>query len=261
MPASATNDDLPKRKLKMDVQLIDYTGFGSSDPADHAANVLIFSKNTRLEMVPGLFAAISAWPQEKKLKELEYMANTIPSSWEFVHYTFLVTGVTRAFTHQFVRTRTASFAQQTMRVLNVNGWEYSTGPTIAENGHCRKVYDNAMAAIGGAYNELIESGVKIEDARGVLPTNINTNIMMSCSMRTLVELVRKRSSPRTQGEYRDVLDLLKLRAAEVHPWLKLFTERSFDTAAKDLDQEIMAIEDPEKRIRMVKLVDQLRKGD
>ena len=52
------------------------------------------------------------------------MANTIPSSWEFVDYTFLVTGVSRAYTHQQVRTRAASYAQQTMRVLNMGEFDY-----------------------------------------------------------------------------------------------------------------------------------------
>ena len=83
-----------------------------------AAELLLFTKSTRLTMAPSLLAEIHAWPQEKKLAELAYMANTIPSSWEFVDYVFLVEGVSRAYTHQQVRTRAASYAQQTMRVLS-----------------------------------------------------------------------------------------------------------------------------------------------
>jgi flavin-dependent thymidylate synthase len=244
----------------MDVNLIDYTGKHHADPADYAASLLIFSKNTRLEMQPGLFDEIQAWDQQKKFIELSYMANTIPSSWEFVHYTFLITGVTRAFTHQFVRTRTASYAQQTMRVLNVKGWDYGTGPTIDDSPERKERYKKAMGDIAEAYDDLIAMGAKIEDARGVLPTNITTNILMSCSMRTFVEMVRKRSSPRTQGEYRDVLNLMQQRVIEVHPWCSLFTERTFDTSAKDLDKEIAEISDNDKRIRMMKLVDQMRGG-
>ena len=36
----------------MKVTLIDYTGAGTPDPARHAANVLVFTKRTRLEMDP-----------------------------------------------------------------------------------------------------------------------------------------------------------------------------------------------------------------
>lgn len=244
----------------MKVTLIDYTGSGHDDPSNYAAAVLLFTKNTRLQMSPGLFDEIRRWPAEKKVEELQYMANTIPSSWEFVNYTFMIEGVSRAFTHQFVRTRTASYAQQTMRVLNVSqgrGWDYLTGPTVAHTDQ-KQLYNGAMEEIAACYRALIARGVKIEDARGILPTNILTNIVMACNMRTLVELVRKRSSPRTQGEYRDVLEAMKAAALEVHPWLAFFIARTQDQATKDLDAEINKLPDPEQRTRMLKLVDQLR---
>jgi flavin-dependent thymidylate synthase len=209
-------------------------------------------------MSPGLFDRTMDMSYDEKLNELSYMANTIPSSWEMCHYTFLIEGVTRAFSHQLVRTRTASFAQQTMRVLNVDGWTYGTGPTVENDEHLKSIYDDEMDRIGETYNRLIEDGAAIEDARGVLPTNIHTNIVMGCSLRTLVELIAKRSSPRTQGEYRDVLDGLKSEAMRVHPWTSLFFERTQQRAASDLDKEIQEIEDKDKRTRMIKLVDQLR---
>ena len=68
-------------------------------------------------MSPGLLEEIEGWSAQKRQNEIEYMANTVPSSWEFCDYSFMITGVTRAFTHQLVRTRTASYAQQAMRVL------------------------------------------------------------------------------------------------------------------------------------------------
>ena len=244
----------------MKVSLVDYTGSGTLDPADHAASVLIFTKSTRLEMNPGLLNEIKAWPYEKKLEELKYMANTIPSSWEYANYTFMIEGVTRAFTHQLVRTRTASFAQQTMRILNVEGWDYATGPTIEADESCKLVYDETMEEIAGAYDNLTSIGAAIEDARGILPTNILTNIVMGANLRTMVEMVRKRSSSRTQGEYRDVLDSMKAEMLRVHPWTELFFERTFDKAAQELDEEVQALPDQDQRIRMIKLIDQMRQG-
>jgi flavin-dependent thymidylate synthase len=250
----------------MKVTLLDYTGAGCH--IDYAIDLLIFTKGTRLQMSPAARDEIRNWPYDKKIDEIKYMANTIPSSWEFVDYTFMIEGVTRAFTHQLVRTRTASFAQQTMRVLNVGdgpGWDYLTGPTIehepivgAEDPTLKAVYDNCMENISKTYNHLIVAGAAIEDARGVLPTNILTNIVMKCNMRTFVEMVHKRSSPRTQGEYRNVLDAMKTAALGAHPWLTHFVERTFDKAASDLDKEISEIDDTAKRTRMIKLVDQLR---
>lgn len=246
----------------MDVKLIDYTGAGSKDPARHAANVLVFTKSTRLKMEPGLMSQIEEWDWPSIEKELEYMANTIPSSWEFVTYTFLINGVTRAFTHQFVRTRTGSYAQQTMRVLDVDGWEYLTGPSIT--GDNKDVYEIGMDVIDKGYRHLIKNGAKIEDARGILPTNILTNIVAKFDLRTFSDTQRKRASSRTQGEYRDVMNAMRAEVLRVHPWAAMFLERTFDKAAADLEQGIIDLfseadnEGSQRRTDMIKLVDQMR---
>jgi thymidylate synthase (FAD) len=243
----------------MKVDLIDYTGKHADNSSIYAAAILIFTKSTRLEMKPDLFAEILNWPASKITEELDYMANTIPSSWEFVDYTFLITGVTRAFTHQFVRSRQFSFAQQTMRVLNVKGWDYGTGPSIEANDVANGIYDRTMDMLATTYDVLIESGIPVEDARGILPTNILTNIVAKCNMRTFVELVRKRSSPRTQDEYRNVLDAMQLEVMGVHPWIRLFIKRTFEQASQDLDARIRNLDiPPVEKITMMKLVDQMR---
>ncbi len=244
----------------MKVDLIDYTGCGSKDPARHAANVLVFTKQTRLEMVPGLMTQIEAWSEERIMKELEYMANTIPSSWEFVQYTFLINGVSRAFTHQFVRTRTGSYAQQTMRVLNVSGFDYITGPTINSDvdGIIRNTYQKAMRDVGYAYDQMIIAGAAIEDARGILPTNICTNIVAKFDLRTLADTARKRASSRTQGEYRDVMDAMLKEVLRVHPWASLFLNRTFDVAAKELEEFLSEVTSGSVKTRMLKLLDQMR---
>ena len=242
----------------MKVSLIDYTGAGSKNCEDYAAAVLIFTKSTRLNMSPGLFEEIINWPTEKKMEELAYIANTIPSSWEFIDYTFMIEGVTRAFTHQLVRTRNASYAQQTMRILNVEGWDYLTGPTISEDKDCSARYTTAMSQVADHYDALIESGAAIEDARGILPTNILTNIVMKLNMRNFVEMAKKRSSPRVQGEYQSVIESMKQVALSVHPFLALFLARTQDIAAKELYSELATIEDEAKRLRMIKLVDQMK---
>jgi flavin-dependent thymidylate synthase len=257
--------------MDMKVTLIDYTGKnaihiypdGSVKPdVDYAIDLLIFTKSTRLNMSPGLLDDIKEWPLAKKMTELEYIANTIPSSWEFVHYTFMIEGVSRGFTHQFVRSRQFSFAQQTMRVLDVStgpGWDYHIGPSITPHEGKEAIYDAAMSDIDNRYKDLIAKGVAIEDARGILPTNILTNIVGSCNMRTFVELVRKRSSPRTQSEYRNVLEAMKAAVREVHPWIDLFIDRTFDKAANELCSEIATSDLPaEVKTKLIKLTDQMR---
>lgn len=257
------------------VSLVEFTGKGSSDPARHAANLLVFTKSTRLNMSPSLMEAIEGMSNEEIAAELGYMARTIPSSWEFVDYTFLIQGVTRAFTHQLVRTRNGSYAQQTMRILDVTGWDYSTGPSIPEHpfssvGPSRMkdsakydAYHGTMAVIAEAYNDLIDAGAAIEDARGVLPTNIHTNIVAKFNLRTLAEVARKRASTRTQGEYRAVLDGMIASVLAVHPWAEAFLFRDLDKNAQELEAGIseLAAEGKitaEEKTAMIKLVDGMR---
>lgn len=241
------------------VTLIDCTGRGNLDP-NYAMNILIFAKSTRLEMTPNLWDDIVAAPRSKKEEDIAYIANTIPSSWEFIDYTFLIQNVTRAFTHQLVRTRTASYAQQTMRTLDVSGgdgWTYGTGPTVKNSMAIEAIYDNTMDFIAERYKRLIESGAKPEDARGILPTNIHTNIMMKMNMRNFVDLVRKRSSLRVQDEFRIVIGLMVEVVLAEHPWMVSFLSRTKDNAINELELMINDETEP-RRTEMLKKLFQIR---
>jgi thymidylate synthase ThyX len=152
----------------MQVKLVNYT--------QDAKNLLLFTKNTRLMNVPDAYEMIKDWSDEKKQEELDYMLQTIKSSWEFVDYTFEIRDVSRAFTHQFVRNRMGSYAQQSQRTVDMEGFGYTTPIRIQENDIAKAIYDETMVLINKAYQDLKEL-VPAEDARGVLPTNIHTNIV------------------------------------------------------------------------------------
>lgn len=191
----------------MKISLINYT--------ENAKELLIFSKNTRLNMSSSGFDEILNKTEEEKNKELEYVFGTIRSSLEFVDYVFMIEGVTRAFTHQLVRHRVGvSFAQQSMRTVDMGEFDYlASGGTINN-----KIYSDAMDGIKENYKKLIESGVKPEDARGLLPTNILTNILMKINLRALSDLMNVRLCLRVQEEFRNVMEEVKKETAKVHPW-------------------------------------------
>ena len=196
------------------VTLIDYT--------KNAAVKLIFTKNTRLEMSPDELHNVNEWDWDQINEQLEYMSRTIPSSWEFVSYTFMIQNVTRAFTHQFVRTRQGSYAQQTMRVLEMANFSYRIPPALVDIPGAVNRYIETMADIQRGYDHLIQLGCKPEDARGVLPTNIHTNICARFNLRTLSEMARSRMGLRTQDEYREILGLMIDCVLDVNPWAKHF---------------------------------------
>lgn len=227
-----------------------------------AAELLIFTKSTRLTMSPGLMDEIRSWPEEKKLAELEYMANTIPSSWEFVDYVFMIEGVSRAFTHQFVRSRNASYAQQTMRVLNMGEFDYVMTDRVKADVRARGLVDILNENIKSVYRQLIELGLPVEDARGVLPTNIATNICAKFNLRAFVDLAKSRTGGRTQNEYQQVVNAMCDAVLKVHPWAEKFMFQQ----GRDYFAEIEKFAEEEyggdllKKGRLLKIVDKMRKG-
>jgi|TARA_R110000744_G_scaffold8696_1_gene28565 flavin-dependent thymidylate synthase len=189
-----------------------------------AVDLLLFTKNTRLMNDDDSYSKISEWSEEKKQSELDYMLNTIRSSWEFIDYTFDVRDVSRGFTHQFVRTRQASYAQQSQRTVDMVGFSYYTPDRFyePENEYQKLIYDQAMEAINMNYQQLRELGIPAEDARGILPTNIHTNIVAKFNLRTLSEMAKSRLSPRAQGEYQQVFKLMVKEVVKIHPWAEPF---------------------------------------
>lgn len=237
----------------MKVTLINHT--------PNAAQLLVFTKATRLTMAPALLAEIQSRPAEAIEQELAYMAETIPSSWEFVDYVFLVEGVSRAYTHQQVRTRAGSYAQQTMRVLDMGKYDYVYTDRNKADQVSMAIIDKTNRYIQGAYSTLIQSGVAPEDARGILPTNIATNIVCKFNLRTLSELCKSRTGGRTQSEYQQVVNAMADAVLAVHPW----AERFLFPAKRNAFDEIEAFAAEEfggdllRKGKLLKIVDRMRK--
>jgi thymidylate synthase (FAD) len=183
-----------------------------------ALELLLYTKNTRLRGGVTL-ADIKAWPAEKKAEHLAYMLDTIQSSWEFAWYVFEISGVSRAFTHQFVRTRTGSYAQESQRTVDVRDASF-----VAPASDGTSLYEDIIRDSLDGYAMLIDSGMPVQDARGVLPTNICTSIIAGFNLRTLHDMAEKRLCTRTQGEYQDVFRAMRERVIEVHPWAEPFLQ-------------------------------------
>lgn len=238
----------------MKVTLINHT--------QDAVDLLIFTKGVRLGASPARLEEIRSWSEEKKLEELAYMADTIPSSWEFVDYTFCIEGVSRAFTHQFVRNRHGSYAQQSLRVVDKGDLVEEFVMPARLNEQQRDVVKNALRDAEYAVSALKLSGAATEDIRSLLPTNIATSIVAKFNLRTLSELAKSRSGGRTQGEYRDVMVEMIEVVLAVHPWAHLF----LIPKGRDYFAEIEAFAEREyggdllKKGELLKIVDALRKG-
>jgi flavin-dependent thymidylate synthase len=237
----------------MKVTLINFT--------QEAEELLIFTKSTRLNLSPGLLDSIRGWPVERIGEELKYIANTIKSSWEFVSYVFMIEGVSRGFTHQFVRSRHGSYAQQSMRVTNMSHYDFVMPERIAAKPSAKALVDNCNRVIMATYRGLVEDeGIPAEDARSVLPTNISTNICVKHNLRSFSDLAISRLGGRTQDEYQRVMNAMVDEVLKVHPWARDFIFGKLD---RDYFAEIEAFAkeafpDLLQRGKLLKIVDQMR---
>lgn len=141
----------------------------------------------------------------------EMTRTKLQAALEFVDFHFLIEGVSRAFTHQLVRQRTAVYVQESMRfaVKDNAAFEVSLPPTLAmlkDDDPKRAIWDNAVKSAGRIYNSLINAGVPAEDARGLLPTNITTRIHYKTNLRGLAEHSGLRLCSQAQFEWKQVWD-------------------------------------------------------
>jgi len=189
------------------------------NPPTLSKELLILSKNTRHLSNADVWDRICAMSEEEKDAELKYVFGTISSSWEFVNYTFLLQDVTRGFTHQLVRHRAGTaFAQQSMRVTAAESFRYFVPDNLEKDDFHVAIYDATMTNIQDGYNVLLHKGVDIQDARGVLPTNICTNILFGVNLRALSTLMETRLCVRAQGEFQQVALIMREMVKEIHPW-------------------------------------------
>lgn len=209
------------KQVEPEVRLLDYTGKGHPDPL-YAAKKLIYTKRTRLEQSEENWTKTFNMPSDEVIKELEYVRDSVRSSWEFVVFTFQISGVSRGFTHQLVRTRTASYAQQSQRVVDMSGFDYVVPPVIAKDPGMRHEYESCMVMINQSYERLIQMGAPAQDARGVLPTAVATSIITEVNLRTLADLALKRDNPRAEGEYFKAFKSMAEVAIDSMPWIETF---------------------------------------
>jgi len=130
---------------------------------------------------------------------------------EHAYATFRIRGGSRAFTHQLVRHRLASYTQESQRYVDEVGFEYVTPPSIREGQEALRVFREAVEVAREAYGRLRELGVPKQDARFVLPNATTSEIVVSANFREWRHIFELRCHPSAQWEIREIcLQILKL---------------------------------------------------
>jgi flavin-dependent thymidylate synthase len=133
----------------------------------------------------------------------------LKAPWESIDLHFLVEGVTRAFTHQMVRQRTAVFAQESMRFAVKEKIAARPGPLLGQDEMMKEVWDDTMESVWAAYQHMIANGIPAEEARGILPHDTLTRLHYKTNLRNLADHLGNRLCTQAQFEWRLVASQLR----------------------------------------------------
>ncbi|NLW60222.1 MAG: FAD-dependent thymidylate synthase [Firmicutes bacterium] len=141
------------------------------------------------------------------------------SPFEHVVFTFAITGVSRALSHQLVRHRIASYSQRSQRYIDEAAFAVVVPPTVAADPAAREEFARVIGQIQAGYNRLTALGVPKEDARYLLPNACQTQLIMTMNARSLLHFFRLRCCRRAQWEIRELAWKIRREVVKVAPLL------------------------------------------
>lgn len=139
----------------------------------------------------------------------------------FAHAVFHVSGISRACSHQFVRSKHLDFLQQSQRYVNqsCNGVVF---PSTSIGAEFATAYANAMQS----YELLLKQGVKKEDARFVLPEGMMTELVVVGNLQAWLDFITLRDCKEAQWEIRSVAQEINRQLNNKLPELFPYVTRS-----------------------------------
>ncbi len=140
---------------------------------------------------------------------------------EQVWFEFAIAGVSRAFSHQFVRHHMGiSFEQQSQRYVTFKGGEFPyTVPESVKKAGLDSDLDAEFDRLAELYDRMVQAGVPAEDARFVLPNATNTNFKVTVNLLELLHIADLRLCTRAQWEFRKVVALMRAEVMRKLPLL------------------------------------------
>ena len=173
------------------------------------------------EEVPDEISGFSAGKTHHKLENFfrEMIKEKLSTSLEFVSTIWKLENVSRSFQQQLCRHRIGfSYSIQSMRVVEKEGFaergEYRIPEEAKDDAGAYEQFHVAMMRIQDSYHRLLKRGFSTEAARGILPLNIYSTITFAATLRALINMMSSRLCTKVQGEFREVVLLMKDQIAE-----------------------------------------------
>lgn len=162
-------------------------------------------------------------PHEDGRTMMQCYASGHHSILEFCDMTFHIEGVSRALSHQLVRSRLMSFAQRSQRYTKEDGFDYVTPKSIATHLEARCDYENLMEFINEEYQNFVDYyEIPKEDARFVLPNACTTTLECKCNLRELMHFCNERMCSCAQWEIKELAYHMRDAVVEQEPRFRPF---------------------------------------
>jgi len=172
------------------------------------------------EAISVCYDSIKKVNEEKKQRIINVINSGHFSIMEFADFTFKISEVSRSLSHQLVRHRIASYAQQSQRHVIPNS-DVVIPPSIKANINALVIYDNLINRASEAYFKLLKRGIPKEDARYLLPNATYTTIVVKMNARTLNEFFDLRCCNHAQWEIRKMANKMLKICRDTEPILFL----------------------------------------
>jgi len=130
----------------------------------------------------------------------------------------------RGITHELVRHRVASYSQESTRYCSYNKERFGGEITYimphwfddqVYSEEIRNLFIQSCIANEKLYMEMLNSGVKAQDARAILPNCLKTNIVITANVREWRHIFKLRCAPAAHPDMRrlmiPMLDEFKLK--------------------------------------------------
>lgn len=160
---------------------------------------------------------------EEKVVE-EAFAGGLNQCLEWVTVVFEISGVSRGLTHELVRTRQASFAQQSMRHTNMGAADLRMPDEIINQDSTKAmdIWLHSVKQSREAYQELVDLDIPYQDARTVLPIATETYIIAAYPLKVFLDTYAYRSCHMFYPEIVWLFRTMRHELINQCPWLEPF---------------------------------------
>ena len=187
----------------MKVELVGYSQMANNhgDPmaiAEQAASVCYDSK-----------------PTENLKIVKQYIASRHMSVLEHVSFTFHIQGISRACLAQLSRHRHISLSVRSQRYCREDDFQFVN--PFPDGSFGAAEFEEYMEDARANYADMVDDGIKPEDARAVLPNACCTELYLTANARALIEMSHLRMCRRAQREIQELFYAIRSCLRHVSP--------------------------------------------